>query len=1316
MVVESTSPQTLNSNKKPNKLRSIRFPRLSFLKKTSSNCSKKSKFSCLSIDATSDSSTPEQLSPIKMPDLSPNYMKITTSYDAKKGSNSQRGIGSVDVSSIDSSEFCTQKRDDKIKNRPVMKKIMKNFGSTRSFRRRSSRSITTIKNHNPQNPSSVEFSESSSSPPHYRKSTSCSEGKDCLHDNCESSFDSSDQSRSPRKYSQTLSRTTSMRSVKILINKASFKSKRGTSKCCQIPDKATCSSTIKDSKFKEHVEFHPGQTESDRLSKFKVCSYHHCSLHGGHYDDPSPPVKRVYRRKRLLKTQKSIRAKREFSTVDENTQLSSSLDPSVCGQSSAVEDAGVFDVNVAIEHAGLAEIDFGEKQSSGTEDAGIFDLNKATVYAALDEIAFGKTSSPEQSYKETLNRMSKNSAQEQGSLLTASKCCNCMAQERNDSKDDSVTASAASGLVQERDGTHLLKQDDSVSTSGGDESSKRELSKDASFTITTRPVFDLFNGAKCSIVTESAAKSGNDKSNNRELSKDGSFTITVRPVFDIFYGAQCSNEISSVSASNMQDKDGKADPNEDLDSTSGPVGDSKSKNCPPVEVSEPKKYMNMWSLIRRHMVSDSSAEPETKPANRANDEENQQDGANKLPSAETSDSCSDFAERELIPANEDAESQEIELRKLFTIKLVREAIEKILLPEVQSDNQSVTSESSVDQESFEMNQIQDSKNEEADAGSMSKTPNTEDVGGSKKEITPKEVKNKSEKRAPKHWSNLKKWILLQRFVKEIEKVRKINPRKPRYLQLNPDPEAEKVNLRTQTADERKRGEEWMLDYALQQAISQLAPTQQRKVELLIKAFETVVPPQGENSQIAFSKLRASKENEFVWTACNTGRKAEKVIAGIDRKREENDSSMYKDHDVQQPILRQKADEVTSASNDEDLMEGKSRKEDQEDSSNDSWKETSDAVDGAQDDVGSVVRDRKLELENHDGVISETSNTTQSSTADGENNSLTAMSIRSSTSASDAAMQENVTMEETAKECEKTRKPLRGFSLLLSMSDPKKDDGASKEQAEKRSYISMWHMISQHVLSDVASKVGNELLDGTDDEVEDSNSRPAERKMCNSLQDSSETKDDAETNREDHNPSHHGRSFCRDDAVKLIREAVNEILTTPIQDDSSDTQSVTSDIIPDQELSEAEGEANSSSNSTESLTNLDMKEGGKMLDQETKDPKEERALPLAKNKPETQKSKNWSKLKKLILLKRSIKALERARKFNPRAPQLLPLTPDQEPEKVDLRHQMTDERKKAEKWMLDYAMQHIVTTLTPARKKRVAMLVEAFEAVVPLPEV
>ncbi|KAG4947169.1 hypothetical protein JHK87_043176 [Glycine soja] len=82
------------------------------------------------------------------------------------------------------------------------------------------------------------------------------------------------------------------------------------------------------------------------------------------------------------------------------------------------------------------------------------------------------------------------------------------------------------------------------------------------------------------------------------------------------------------------------------------------------------------------------------------------------------------------------------------------------------------------------------------------------------------------------WSNLKKVILLRRFIKSLEKVRKFNPRGPRYLPLEPNSEAEKVNLRHQDMEERKGTEEWMLDYALRQVVSKLTPARKRKVELL----------------------------------------------------------------------------------------------------------------------------------------------------------------------------------------------------------------------------------------------------------------------------------------------------------------------------------------------------------------------------------------------------------------------------------------------------------------------------------------------------
>uniref|UniRef100_A0A2C9UY95 Calmodulin-binding domain-containing protein n=1 Tax=Manihot esculenta TaxID=3983 RepID=A0A2C9UY95_MANES len=84
-------------------------------------------------------------------------------------------------------------------------------------------------------------------------------------------------------------------------------------------------------------------------------------------------------------------------------------------------------------------------------------------------------------------------------------------------------------------------------------------------------------------------------------------------------------------------------------------------------------------------------------------------------------------------------------------------------------------------------------------------------------------------------------------------------------------------------------------------------------------------------------------------------------------------------------------------------------------------------------------------------------------------------------------------------------------------------------------------------------------------------------------------------------------------------------------------------------------------------------------------------------------------------KKPIMDLEEERKFNPREPNFLPIAPDPEVEKVDLRHQIMDDRKSAEEWMLDYALRQAVTKLAPARKRKVALLVEAFETILPIPK-
>ncbi|XP_019165571.1 PREDICTED: uncharacterized protein LOC109161572 [Ipomoea nil] len=721
---------------------------------------------------------------------------------------SQGKIQGKEVIPADSSSSRSLKQEGKINN-------LKNFRSTRSFRRKGRSKIMK-----PTNPLSDEgATPPESSTPHIKN-----QGKKGISQASHNSVHSQENlGLSGQKSLQTLMRTTSLRTMR-----ASFKSKKRPSfRCSQVPKvktvgKPTCSSTIKNSKFTENPGLKTRQTESDRLDMYKVCSYHHCSLHGHSHDSSNPP-KRFYMRRKSLKSKKSIKR-------NSNTAL------------------------------------------SVTEDSNVDSDSKASA--------------------------------------------------------------------------------------------------------------------------------------------------------------------------------------------------------------EKEKNMRMWHLIRRNLHSGLVAESKNKTNHEAYDENLADDDSSKL-SAPESSGLSSAADQDM---------------KLLAVKLVREAIEKILLPEVpdqSSDDLSITSDTAPDQ-----------------------TPLEKNHDGQNIEKTTREVANESERKAPKHWSNLKKWILLQRFIKEMEKVRKIkiNPRKPRNLQLETDPEPENVHLRQQIVEERKRGEEWMLDYALQQAISQLAPTQKRKVEMLVKAFETMVPPQeDQHFQFSFPNLKSNaKDDSFV--------------------SEKNET------------------------------------------------------------------------------ISKANDNTQSSE---------------------------------------------------QQTDEFHGGGYPKDGTGRENYISMWHMVSQHVLSGIASKIGSELLDGAE-ETKPPGSRD----------------DDLG----------YRRNFNRDDAIKLVREAVNEILVTQSQDtDSVDTKS--------DQLNRKETADNVIAND------------------------ESREVSEAKGKGEVPKSKKWSKLKNLLLLKRSIMAMENARKLKLlRQPQHLPLMPNTEAERVDLRHQMMDERKKAEQWMLDYAVQHIVSKLTPARKRRVAMLVEAFEAVVPFPEI
>ncbi|KAM0954092.1 putative calmodulin binding protein PICBP [Dioscorea sansibarensis] len=110
----------------------------------------------------------------------------------------------------------------------------------------------------------------------------------------------------------------------------------------------------------------------------------------------------------------------------------------------------------------------------------------------------------------------------------------------------------------------------------------------------------------------------------------------------------------------------------------------------------------------------------------------------------------------------------------------------------------------------------------------------------------------------------------------------------------------------------------------------------------------------------------------------------------------------------------------------------------------------------------------------------------------------------------------------------------------------------------------------------------------------------------------------------------------------------------------------------------------------------------------------------KEKPETEIQEHGStescinsKARITMIRKKRNEEVEITREFNPRPPNFRPIEPAHDTEEVSLHHQITSERKNAEDWMIDYALQQAVSKLSLTGKAKVALLVEAFETVMQL---
>ena len=88
------------------------------------------------------------------------------------------------------------------------------------------------------------------------------------------------------------------------------------------------------------------------------------------------------------------------------------------------------------------------------------------------------------------------------------------------------------------------------------------------------------------------------------------------------------------------------------------------------------------------------------------------------------------------------------------------------------------------------------------------------------------------------------------------------------------------------------------------------------------------------------------------------------------------------------------------------------------------------------------------------------------------------------------------------------------------------------------------------------------------------------------------------------------------------------------------------------------------------------------------------------------AKNWSFLKRVILLKRFLKSLDRKERRK--------RSDAEENETImRLRRELVGERKNAEEWMLDHALRQVIKTLAPRQRRKVKHLVKAFESLIPM---
>lgn len=810
--------------------------------------------------------------------------------------------------------------------------------------------------------------------PNYMKGTSSSEAR--KESSQVSSRRSSTNSKSKlgscpsNKPNRSLTKSSSLKLVRTLTKTPSFKLVRaGSKKCSRVvlcadvnAQSATCSSTLKDSKFPDYLVLNPGGTEVEGTSVTKVCPYTYCSLNG-HHHKPSQPLKCfLSARRRMLKTQKSCKlealsprevkpAGEEMEGVDAgqvvfyNKSAYSEGDLDCSPRSPPMQEGGIdFFIKIyaksKLENNESFYGDFHEAEVEQSNKEQISeDLAAGSPRSAIDfeenieqysEIASmgadnveaipeeEKVEDPDKDYSvisvqtegvlhvgSDFEDESNDNSEENGSISDSSNMDWEVGQfptleidtEADDSMKDENESKFDDGHSSDIENHDLhgepITQSDSIVVYGSKKIQADEIfeeESECSETLQGDGDCEVDGSHKNLEIIESGQMSESDR---ESTTKDAEthligFMITstwtedpiVEPKTSIEeksripeavneipgFGPQVG-DVENYHTPGDQQKDKSLQDDDLIVWLQKQMSDSLLNSDETDQVVTDEDYSesqeNVDSKTDQNVAIGEYALEQEKPNCKAGDhmEEKEQVAVTKrstgvqvpndLFEAYQDDvNIDDCQNLNIIDPAEDSNTSPVLVDEIIPAENQEHQTEckdeGINVAENQSIfNSEEESDSSMYKIGLPENAVGEVEKMEVEDSSQSETTETLLLTGAetipKLESTSLPLKSKSNHKLSIIDGNKKWTIRSKRPATDEEEMRKFNPREPNFLPMVPDPDAEKVDLKHQMTDERKNSEEWMVDYALRQAVTKLAPARKRKVALLVEAFETVIP-------------------------------------------------------------------------------------------------------------------------------------------------------------------------------------------------------------------------------------------------------------------------------------------------------------------------------------------------------------------------------------------------------------------------------------------------------------------------------------------